>query len=47
MKLLAVYQDLKKQSVSLLTKGHFDAYFESLMQLSKLEKEMQKLILLN
>ncbi len=47
MKLLAVYQELKKKSIALLTKGHFDAYFESLMQLSRLEKEMQELILLN
>ena len=47
MKLFATYQKLKRKSLELLSKGFLDDYFETLMQIAKLEKQMQQLQYLN
>jgi len=47
MKLFATYQKLKRKSLELLSKGFLDDYFETLMQITKLEKQMQQLQYLN
>jgi hypothetical protein len=47
MKLFPLYQSLKKKSVELLSKGILDEYFETLILLSNLEKQMAVLSRLN
>jgi len=47
MKLFSHYQKLKKKSVELLSKGILDEYFEILIQLSQLEKQLLTLSRLN
>ncbi len=47
MKLLSTYQNLKRKSVELLSNGVLDEYFEVLIKLSHLEKQMIQLSLLN
>jgi len=47
MKLFATYQKLKRKSLELLSKGFLDDYFETLMQIAKLEKQMQQMQYLN
>ena len=47
MKLWATYQELKKKSLELLSKGFLDDYFETLITLSKLEKRLTHLQYLN
>ena len=47
MKLLSQYQQLKRKALNLLSKGILDEYFEILMVLSNLEKQMIYLARLN
>jgi len=47
MILLNQYQKLRKKSIILLSKGIIDEYFETLIQLSKLKKQMLLLSQLN
>jgi hypothetical protein len=47
MKLFSVYQNLKRKSVELLSKGILDEYFETLILLSNIEKQMAVLSRLN
>ena len=47
MKLFFTYQNLKRKSLELLSKGFLDDYFETLLQITKLEKQMQQLQYLN
>jgi hypothetical protein len=47
MKILEVYKSLKRKSVELIAKGSIDEYFDTLMQLSKLERQMKQMSLLN
>jgi len=47
MKLFSHYQTLKKKSIELLSKGILDEYFEILIQLSQLEKQLVTLSRLN
>ena len=47
MKLFTTYQNLKRKSLELLSKGFLDDYFEALMQITKLEKQMQQMQYLN
>ena len=41
MKTIEIYTSLKKKSVELMSKGFFDEYFSTLMQLAKLEKQIR------
>ncbi len=47
MKLLTTYQNLKKKSVELLSKGFLDEYFDTLVVLSNIEKQLSRLHYLN
>ncbi len=47
MKSFSRYQQLKKKSLELLSKGILDEYFETLIMLSQLEKQMLQLARLN
>jgi len=47
MKLLVTYQRLKKKSVELLSKGKLDEYFETLLKITQIEKQMANLPVLN
>ncbi len=47
MKLLTAYQTLKKKSVELLSKGFLDEYFDTLILLSNIEKQLIQLHRLN
>jgi len=40
MKTIEIYTSLKKKSVELMSKGFFEEYFNTLMQLAKLEKQI-------
>jgi hypothetical protein len=43
MKLFSVYQSLKRKSVELLSQGYLNEYFETLMELSSIEKQIATL----
>ncbi len=47
MKIFSHYQNLKRKSVELLSRGILDEYFEILIQLSNLEKQLLTLSRLN
>ncbi|GEM_PF-3517459 len=47
MKVYEMYERLKRKSVELLSKGLFNEYFDTLMTLSKLEKQMIEMTRLN
>ena len=40
MKTIEIYNSLKKKSVELMSKGFLEEYFYTLMQISKLEKQI-------
>ena len=47
MKLFAAYQQMKEKSLQLLAKGLLDDYFELLVRISKIEKQLTELRYLN
>ncbi len=47
MKLFAAYQKMKKRSLDLLAKGLIDEYFEMLVRISQIEKQLSQLRYLN
>ena len=47
MKLFAAYQKMKKRSLDLLAKGLIDEYFELLVRISQIEKQLIQLRYLN
>jgi len=47
MKLYAHYQLLKRKAIQLLSGGYIDEYFETLMQISRIEKQLNQLRYLN
>ena len=47
MKLFAAYQKMKERSIQLLAKGLLDDYFELLIRMSQIEKQLAELRYLN
>jgi len=47
MKLFAAYQKMKERSLRLLAKGLLDDYFELLVSMSQIEKQLTELRYLN
>ena len=47
MKLFAIYQKMKERSLQLLAKGLLDDYFELLVSMSQIEKQLTELRYLN
>ena len=47
MKLFAIYQNLKKKSLYFLSKGMLDEYFDILVKIAHVEKQLVELRYLN
>ncbi len=47
MKLFSIYQNLKQKSLYLLSKGLLDEYFDILVKMSQIEKQLVELRYLN